>query len=93
MWNRVVGSVRLLAAILVLVFLPGWLPLQPVLADAGTCSPTEKKGCITANDAYPEKACTAGQGEECITCDYDPGSVCTWIQGEKDLSNYADEIG
>jgi hypothetical protein len=87
MWQSMMSLVRYSAAILILIFAPGMFISQPLLADGG-CSEEQSKGCITTNSAYVAKACTSGMGVDCITCDYDPGSVCTWAQGGGDLENY-----
>jgi hypothetical protein len=57
--------------------------------DQGTCSETAQKACITAHSSYAGKACTSGAGSDCITCQHDPGSVCTWTGG--DIDGYKDD--
>jgi hypothetical protein len=91
MKNAVMQTVRLVAASLVLVFGPGILVPQPLLARAGGfggCLSSEAYGCITTNSAYANKYCAAGGGSDCITCNEEPEAVCTWCKGGDDLPEH-----
>ena len=81
---------RLGAAVvlLLLVLLGSPLPKPAVAHSGGGCSPEPEHACITTNNAYEDRACTSGQGEDCINCCYEPGHVCTWSQGARDLIHW-----
>lgn len=60
--------------------------------DLGTCSTSALSACMTTKAVYTGKACSSGQGQDCITCESSPGSVCTWAQGPEDLTGHRQRV-
>jgi len=90
MQRGVMVLIRFAAVLTVLTLGLGPMGFSPLRADYGGCSESSQKGCLTTNAAYPEKACTGGEGEDCITCFREVGAVCTWAGGAEDLPDYWD---
>jgi len=57
-------------------------------ADESTCRGQEQSACLTSGDGgpYEEMHCTGG--ENCYTCNWDPGAVCEkWDDTAQDYSD------